>query len=166
MPVGYLNRNCLAALGAMGRERKRVKPLAGFTIVELLTVLLIISLLFVLSMPSYLKTVEEAKKRTAKTALELLRNGELIYYVDTNECLPFSNTSLDKDNDATRNSLKVNVYNDSDWVYDASLADPGLLINIIAYRQRGPCQGKTITLTIASSDGTYAITDYDWPTCN
>ena len=56
----------------MTRRRKRVK--SGFTLVELLTVVLIIQILMCVALPLYLQVLLQAKLRTCRANMETIAN--------------------------------------------------------------------------------------------
>jgi len=62
---------------------------SGFTLTELLIVVIIIAVLATLSLPMLLKSIEKAKVGEAISNLNLIRTGQKIYFLETAE---FSNT--------------------------------------------------------------------------
>lgn len=54
----------------------------GFTLTELLIVIIIISIVAVLALPMLVKTIEKAKLGEAATNLNLIRTGEKIYFLE------------------------------------------------------------------------------------
>ncbi len=60
-------------------------PRRGFTLVELLVVLAIISLLLTIAIPRYFGSVEKSKEVALKENLQVLRSGLDKYYADKGE---------------------------------------------------------------------------------
>lgn len=54
----------------------------GFTLTELLVVVIIVGIMATLALPMLVKTIEKAKLGEAATNLNLIRTGEKIYYLD------------------------------------------------------------------------------------
>jgi len=57
----------------------------GFTLTELLVVIIIIGIVAVLALPMLIKTIEKAKLGEAATNLNLIRTGEKIYFLEYGE---------------------------------------------------------------------------------
>lgn len=57
-------------------------PSKGFTLVELLIVIVIIGILASVAVPNYTRMVERAKAEQAVTYLKVIRTGEKIYYAN------------------------------------------------------------------------------------
>lgn len=54
----------------------------GFSLIELIVVVIIIGILAGMAIPSFNKSMENAKEREAKTTLELVYNAQKIYRID------------------------------------------------------------------------------------
>lgn len=54
----------------------------GFTLIELMVVVIIIGILAGIAIPSFNKSMENARAREARTTLELIYNAEKIYRID------------------------------------------------------------------------------------
>ncbi len=67
----------------------------AFSLMELVTVLVIIGILAAIGGPMFIKSIEEAKNREAVAALRLIRTAERLYYLDSEngEYISASNTS-------------------------------------------------------------------------
>ena len=62
--------------------RQARRPLRGFTLMEVLLVVVVLGVLAGLAIPNYRKTVEKAKSSEAVSNLKTLHLGEKIYFVD------------------------------------------------------------------------------------
>ncbi len=58
--------------------------LTGFTLLEILIVIVIIGILASLAIPNFIKTTEAAKGKEAVVNLETIRTAERMYYLDNN----------------------------------------------------------------------------------
>jgi prepilin-type N-terminal cleavage/methylation domain-containing protein len=65
----------------------------GFTIMELLVIMVIISVLATLAMPAYMRSMEMTFDNQAKSDLKLLSNAQKSYYVDMNAYYVPSNST-------------------------------------------------------------------------
>lgn len=65
-------------------QRRHFLSVTGFTLLEILIVVVIISILAGLAIPKFNKTVESAKGKEAVVNLELIRTAERMYYLDYN----------------------------------------------------------------------------------
>ena len=114
----------------------------GFTLVELIVVVVVIGVLATLAIPQYSKAVERAKGAKAKYAISLIRQAEENYndsytaYIggDLRDIAPKLNPYIELDQ----------VVKDSDWEYSVSLNPPGF--GIIARRMAGSYIYKTFGL--------------------
>src|SRR5580700_11295771 len=72
LPRGRCPRYTLCEENGMTRRRKRIR--AGFTLVELLTVVLIIQILMCVALPLYLSVLLNAKLNTCRTNMATIAN--------------------------------------------------------------------------------------------
>lgn len=54
----------------------------GFTLIELMVVIIIIGILASITIPSFNKTIDNAREREARTTLQLIYNAENVYRLD------------------------------------------------------------------------------------
>jgi len=73
----------------------------GFTLLEILVVIIIIGILATLALPQYMKTTKKARAGEAVSNIGSLR-GALLRYYQENDKLPTSIDQLDIENPATR----------------------------------------------------------------
>ncbi|MBU4305408.1 MAG: prepilin-type N-terminal cleavage/methylation domain-containing protein [Candidatus Omnitrophica bacterium] len=115
----------------------------GFTLVELLMVVIIIGILVTLAVPNYYRSVERAKAGKAKATMDTIRKSELQYraindiYVD--------DLTLLTEYELPSNLSALSVADDGDWTYTVSGSDTISFI-LTAERLTGPHTGDTIII--------------------
>ncbi|MBU4418269.1 MAG: type II secretion system GspH family protein, partial [Candidatus Omnitrophica bacterium] len=65
----------------------------GFTLIEILVVLIIVGILAALAWPNYMAIKEKTLNREARASLALIRAAEKIYRMEQNYYYPFSTTT-------------------------------------------------------------------------
>lgn len=120
------------------------RSLTGFTLMELLVVLIIIGVLAAIGLPNFLKDVESSKAKQAIEYLNLMRNAEIRYYIETD-----SSTYTNNFNDLDTSPLATGkIY----WTFSiVSANNTGFLIQ--AERDGGPEDNYTVTLNQTGSWG-------------
>lgn len=122
----------------------------GFTLVELLMVVIIIGILVTLAVPSYYKSIERAKGGKAKASLRTIMNAE-VQYRALNDTFTLNLPDLaDVDLPA-----ELQLGADGDWTYTGAIGTTGLLdssIIISAARSAGPYNGQIVSM---DQDGAY-----------
>jgi len=100
---------------------------AGFTLMEVLIVVIIIALLAAIAYPMYIKTLEKSKVVEATTNLSIIRMAEKIYFLENNT---FTSTIGD---------LKIDNPNDVTprYFYYESVAVPDLTVDFKFQAVRG-----------------------------
>ncbi len=66
---------------------------SGFTLIEIVTVMVIVGVLAAMAVPMFIRSVEEGKNREAVAALRLIRTAERLYYLDYDVYVAAADTS-------------------------------------------------------------------------
>jgi len=112
--------------GVMRKPRQKRKT--GFTLLELLMVVIIIAILASLALPQYLRTVAKARRSEALNVLATLRSAEQRYKAQASI---FSDNfgRLDLDYSDASGAVTGNNMNVGSWTYDVSQANAASSIN-------------------------------------
>ncbi len=65
----------------------------GFTLIEIVTVMVIVGVLAAMAIPMFIRSLEEAKNREAQAALRLIRATERLYYLEYEAFVSASSTA-------------------------------------------------------------------------
>ena len=130
-----------------------MRVIKGFTILELLIVVIIVGILASLAIPYYIKTAESSKAAEAYTNLGAIRQAELVYYSKTGIFIyqyesypptgPTSLSGLNIEDPHTMSNRSFNYVADDDPI--------GAPPVIMAVRKDGPYQGDYIAMDINGS---------------
>jgi prepilin-type N-terminal cleavage/methylation domain-containing protein len=109
---------------------------SGFTMVELMMVVIIIGILVTIAIPNYMHSVETAKCSQGIGILKNMRTAELDYF---------------RENDTFTNDITVleaqvggSFVDTSDWAF--SVVSAATTFTLTATRQSGPFSGKSVDL--------------------
>ena len=129
------------------------KKLRAATLLELITVVIIVGIVASFAVPSFIKTKEHALGNQAKANLKLIAAAEKVYRLELNEFYPSSGTVTSTN--AINTNLKL-ALNEASWNY--SIVGTGGTA-FVAYAQRqNSCSGTycncrfTITNLIVDSE--------------
>jgi len=129
---------------------------SGFTLVELMIVVIVIGILVTIAVPNYQRSVERAKCSQALSILQSMRNAALSYFAD--------NETFGASIDELEDQVGANFYSaggNPDWTF--AYAGAANSFTITAMRQGGVWNGDTITLTDNISANTSEVWGGTYP---
>lgn len=131
----------------------------GFTLIELIVVVIVIGILATLAIPQYLKATEKAKGAKAKNALGLIAQAEKLYRADSDIYVTcndgeFGPTFIDY---VELNELDT----DSDWEYSVTEDNANNGFSASAKRTCNGCQYDNGTITL-DQNGAWTSTQQLW----
>jgi type IV pilus assembly protein PilE len=125
----------------------------GFTLVELIIVVIIIGILASVGIPQYMKAIEKARGAEGYAGLGYIQQGEKLYYAN-NEVYLAGTAPLDA---ATQQKLDISLPQ-TGWKF--GVAATATTFTATATRLKGSCINDTMTI-----DQTGTLTDTSWRTC-
>lgn len=134
----------------------------GFTLVELIIVVIVIGILAAVGMPQYSKAIERARGAESSAGLQNIQQAEKIYFANKETYLPVG-TDADGLTAAQQKTLDINLPQ-TGWKF--YVTDAGSVSGVItaysvtAKRKSGACINKIITQDNKGSQGAN-----DWETC-
>ncbi len=145
MSLTLLKTEFLGARRHMYKKYLKINKFCGFTLIELMVVVIVISILTAIAIPTYTNTKEKAIDKEAISALKLVRAANKQYFSKYNHYLPPSGTITGINN--INNNLSLDL-NGVSWTYNISGSGGG---TFTANAARGT---RTWTITQGSADPT------------
>ena len=121
------------------------RVIKGFTLLEILIVVIIVGILAALAIPYYVKTAESSKAAEAYNNLSAIRQAELVHYGRTGYFIISEGTltdfsDLDIEDPNTMPNRNFDYYAMGGDIYDLAI--------IKAWRKSGPYQGDYIWMDL------------------
>ena len=127
----------------------------GFTLLELIIVVIVIGVLATIAIPQYTKAVERAKGGKATSNLNLIRQAEHLYRANNDKYIAISNSNTVAGAGTEFSASDLNDYieligvdKDEDWIYSVTVDNAAVpqTFTAQAKRDEGPYAGATITI--------------------
>ena len=129
---------------------KRNKMNKGFTLIELITVVIIIAIMAALALPQYTKFVERGQGSTARNALNMIRKAEATYFALESEYNDTMSVLDDEVPEISKLALSP------EWSYNITLDNDNVNFIATATRLKGSYSTSYMTIT---DDGVFNITN-------
>lgn len=129
----------------MFRSLHRRKNEKGFTLIEMLIVVVIVAILAAISVPIYVEYVKTARASDAKTTINAIWQAAQVYYQDKGE---WPNTVEDLENESYVEMAKSTKLQ---WTFQIVGAPPQLVTAISTEQMKGGA-GKEVTYNIETGE--------------
>ena len=127
-----------------------MKKNAGFTIIELVMVVVILAVLSLIAIPNYLKSRTKTQQKEALANVRLIAAAEKIYYIEGARYLGCNcSTPVECAGGSGCNYLLKLMLNTQDWAY--SVAATGTSLNSTA-NISATAKGNSCAYTLSSTD--------------
>jgi len=137
------------------RIRKFLRSQAGFTLVELMIVMIILGILAAVTVPIYRTNVKKAMASEGAALVGSIRTGERVYYAENGQYLPIAKTTSNKDicvDTAGNTFFKTFTVTCTDPMVDFTGSTTG---SVTCGENPGPAAGITVTI---DQDGNISYT--------
>lgn len=123
----------------------------GFTVIEILTVVIILAILATLAVPPFIRTMEAAKGRLAKTNLKLIYAAEKVYRNEVGAYMPIAGARLGAEANEFKKYLGLDLKEDQfEYEVDTTAGSTA------SFQATATRKGKTLTIDKDGSiTGTY-----------
>lgn len=128
--------------------KKGNKMKKGFTLIELITVVIIIAIMAALALPQYTRFIERGQGSTARNALNMIRKAEATYFALQSQY----NDTMSALDDEVPEISKLAL--SSEWSYNITLQNNSANFIATATRIKGSYGTSYITIT---DDGVFTI---------
>lgn len=91
----------------------------GFTVIEVMTVVIILAILATLAVPPFIKTMDAAKGRLAKTNLKLIYAAEKVYRNEVGQYMPYGGGEREASHEDFKKFLGLD-FKERDFTYKVS----------------------------------------------
>ena len=94
----------------------------GFTLIELITVIIIIGIMLGVALPKYMKMAEKTKASNAKRVLDILRKAEEAYYAENSMYVTYARSNVTGESivdEVSHDKIKL----DLDWDFGVPSAN-------------------------------------------
>jgi prepilin-type N-terminal cleavage/methylation domain-containing protein len=118
----------------------------GFTLIELIIVIIVIGILAAVAVPQYLTATERAQAGKARSNIGLIAQAEKIYRAEMDTYIIVAN---DAANATLGNFVELNAVDaDTNWSYTVAAGGSGITTSftVSATRTSGSNNGETLTL--------------------
>jgi len=134
--------------------KHRLSQSGGFTLLELLMVVIIIGILAALALPGYFRTSERARAAEAITVMGQIRGSVQRYCMESNGTAPTGYGQLDMDNPTTIPQLSTR------WSFTTfpTVGCSPPVFNMTVTRSSGPCSGSKVRMDTSLSPSPYLYT--------
>jgi len=103
------------------------RRLKAFTLIEVISVLIIVSILVVVAVPNYQKAIEQARDKEAIAILRLIQAGERIYHSKIESYYPVTEGVLETTAGNINDSLHLQL-NEREWDYSVENRVGGVFV--------------------------------------
>ena len=154
MKKGNKMKRGLTPTEAVEQSERNKRLLSGFTLIELITVVIIIAIMAALALPQYTRFMERGHGSTAKNALNMIRKAEATYFTLESQ---YTNNFTELAEEVP----EVSRVNSPEWNYTIIVPTGNATFTATANRLKGVYSGSCMNIT---NDGnlTYSNITIPW----